>query len=316
MNPAWLLRRVALIFLTLLVVSAVVFGATQILPGNAAAMILGENATQDQIRALTIQLGLDQPWWMQYGHWLGGVLHGDWGRSLSLNTPVTALVGQALERSLALAAATLLVVACIGIPLGVLAASRRGSWVDFVVSIASTMGIALPEFVTATLLLVFVAGPSDGVLPSGGYVPFAASPGDFVRHMVLPVAALALVLVAHVARQVRSETADVLRADYIRTATLKGLSRAMVLRRHALRNALAPAIAVIALDVGYLLGGIIVVEEVFAWPGLGRLLIFATQNRDLPLIQAGTLLIAGVYALSNLAADIAFAALDRRVQYT
>ena len=144
MNPAWLLRRVALIVLTLLVVSVVVFAATQILPGNAAAMILGENATDDQLKALTVELGLDRPWWTQYGRWAGGVLHGDWGRSLALSTPVAGLIGQALGRALALAFVTLTVVAAVGIPLGVLAAAKRGTMTDLVVSTIATAGVALP----------------------------------------------------------------------------------------------------------------------------------------------------------------------------
>jgi len=315
MSAAWLLRRVALIGLTLLAVSFLVFAATQILPGNAAAMILGENATPDQLEALTLQLGLDRPWPVQYAHWLAGIARGQLGQSLALNTPISDLLGQALVRSLVLAGATLVVVACAGISLGVAAAMYRGTWIDLLVSLVATLGVALPEFVTATLLLVWLAGPENGLFPSGGYVPLAEGIRPFVAHMVLPVTALSLVLLAHVSRQVRSEMSDVLRTDYVRTAILKGLPSRTVLRRHALRNALAPAIAVLALDVGYLLGGILVVEEVFAWPGLGRLLIFALQNRDLPLIQAGTLLIAAVYAGSNLAADIAYAALDRRVQY-
>jgi peptide/nickel transport system permease protein len=315
MNVAWLLRRILLIGVTLLAVSFLIFAATQILPGDAAAMILGENATPDQLHALSQQLGLDRPWWLQYGHWLAGVLHGQLGTSLALSAPVADLLGQALVRSLVLAVATLIVVAGLGIPLGVAAASRRGTVIDLLVSLVAMLGIALPEFVTATLLLVWLAGPETGLFPSGGYVPLADGVQPFVAHLVLPVAALSLVLLAHVSRQVRSEMADVLRTDYVRTAILKGLPPRTVLLRHALRNALAPAIAVLALDMGYLLGGILVVEEVFAWPGLGRLLIFALQNRDLPLIQAGTLLIAMVYAGSNLVADVAYAALDRRVQF-
>jgi peptide/nickel transport system permease protein len=181
--------------------------------------------------------------------------------------------------------------------------------------VAAFLGIALPEFVTATLLLIFFASPEVGWFPAGGYVPLAENPGRFLLHLILPTLALSLILTAHIARQTRSEMVDVLQADYVRTATLKGLPRRVVLTRHALRNALAPAIAVIALDVGYLIGGIIVVEEVFAYPGLGRMMVFALQNRDLPVIQAGALVMAATYAITNLIADLIYAALDRRVQY-
>ena len=166
---------------------------------------------------------------------------------------------------------------------------------------------------TATLLLVLVAGA--GWLPAGGFTPAADGLGPFVGHMVLPVATLSLILIAHLSRQVRSEMGEVLGSDYVRAARVKGLRPSRIVLVHALRNALVPAMAVLSLDVGYLLGGILVVEEVFAWPGLGRLLIYAVQNRDLPVMQAATLVMAAAYTLSNLVADIAIAALDPRVQY-
>jgi peptide/nickel transport system permease protein len=315
MNLHYLLKRLGLIFVTLLVVSFVVFGVTQILPGNAAVMILGENATPGQREALELRLGLDKPFYVQYARWLGGILTGRWGTSMALSTPVADLMWQAITRSAALAALTLLLVTSIAIPLGVIAAARQGTVADVLVSFFAYLGISLPEFVTATLLLVFLASPAVGLLPAGGYVPLAQGLGPFLHHMILPTLALALILTAHIARQTRSEMVDALQADYVRTATLKGLPRRVVLVRHALRNAMAPAIAVIALDVGYLIGGILVVEEVFAYPGLGRLMIFALQNRDLPLMQAGTLILAATYAITNLIADIIYAALDRRIRY-
>jgi peptide/nickel transport system permease protein len=315
MTPGALARRLASIAIVLLVVSFTVFAITQILPGNAAVMILGEYATPGQREALELELGLDRPWWVQYFAWLAGIATGDWGRSMRLTQPVSFLVIEAASRSLALAAAVLLLVCCIAIPLGVLAALRRGGPIDLAAGLFAYAGVAVPEFVTATLLLVWLAAPDTGILPAGGYVPFADNPAQFFRHLALPTMALALVLTAHIARQVRSEMTDVLETDYIRTARLKGLGASDVVWRHALRNAMAPAIAVISLDVGYLLGGILVVEEVFAWPGLGRLLIFAVQNRDLPLIQAGTLVLAATYAVTNLLSDLAIAALDPRVRH-
>jgi peptide/nickel transport system permease protein len=173
----------------------------------------------------------------------------------------------------------------------------------------------MPEFVTATLLIVFLAGPDSGVFPAGGFVPPLEDFWGFVSHVVLPAGTLSLILTAHIARQTRSEMADVLASDYVRAARLKGLSERVVLRRHALPNAMAPTIAVISLDVGYLLGGIIVVEEIFAWPGLGRLLIYALENRDLPVIQGVTLVLAMIYAVSNLVSDLVIAAIDPRVRY-
>ena len=192
---------------------------------------------------------------------------------------------------------------------------NRGSKVDLGIGLFAYVGTAMPEFVTATLLLVFLAGSAGGYLPAGGFIaPNESFPG-FVSHVILPAGTLGLILMAHIARQVRSEMSDVLASDYIRAARLKGLRERTVIRRHALPNSLAPAVAVISLDIGYLLGGIIVVEEIFAWPGLGRLLIYALENRDLPVIQAITLLLAAVYALSNLFSDLVIAALDPRVRY-
>lgn len=315
MSLAWLLRRLGAIVLVLLVVSFTVFGITQLLPGNAAVMILGEFATADQRHALELSMGLDAPWWAQYLHWLGGILRGDWGMSVSLTRPVASLVGDALGRSAVLAAGSLLAVCCIAIPIGVAGALLRGTWADTLIGLLAYVGASVPEFVTATLLLVVVAGPDTGWLPAGGFTPLDQGLGGFLLHAVLPVATLSLILIAHLSRQVRSEMGEVLASDYVRAARVKGLGAWRIVVVHALRNAMAPAVAVLSLDVGYLLGGILVVEEVFAWPGLGRLLIYAVQNRDLPLMQAATLVMAAVYTLSNLVADVVISLLDPRVQY-
>jgi peptide/nickel transport system permease protein len=308
------LRRFGAILLVLLIISFTVFAVTQLLPGNAATMLLGEFATADQRHAMELAMGLNNPWWQQYLHWLNAILHGDWGVSAGLQRPVASLIGDALGRSAVLAGTTLVVVCLIATPVGVAGAVLRGTVFDLVIGLFAYIGASVPEFVTATLLLVVVAG-DGGWLPAGGFTPLADGAGAFALHMVLPVATLSLILVAHLSRQIRSEMSEVLGSDYVRAARVKGLSPARVVLVHALRNALAPAVAVLSLDVGYLLGGILVVEEVFAWPGLGRLMIYAVQNRDLPLIQAATLVMAAAYALSNLVADIVIAMLDPRVRY-
>jgi len=311
----YLLRRLAAVLLVLFIVTFAVFAITMILPGNAAIMILGEYGTPESVAALERQLGLDRPWYVQYADWVGGVLRGDLGQSLRLSLPVSEVVGQAFWNSAVLAVTALVAVTVIAIPLGVVAAIRRGTAADLVIGLFAYIGASMPEFVTATLLLVFLAGPATGLLPAGGFVAPGESFAGFVSHVLLPAGTLGLILTAHISRQVRSEMSDVLASDYIRAARLKGLRERRVIRRHALPNSLAPAVAVISLDIGYLLGGIIVVEEIFAWPGLGRLLIYALENRDLPVIQAVTLLLAKVYALSNLIADIVIALLDPRVRY-
>lgn len=315
MTLAYLLRRLGAIVVVLAIVTLAVFGITMVLPGNAALMILGEHATAESLAAMERQLGLDRPIWVQYGTWVWGVLHGDFGMSLRLSLPVAKVVGEAFWNSAWLALMALAAVTVIAIPLGALAALRRGSVWDLVIGLFSYVGTAMPEFVTATLLLILFASPEWPVMPAGGFVAPSEDFAGFLRHAVLPAGTLGLILMAHISRQVRSEMSEVLASDYIRAARLKGLRGRRVVWRHALPNSMAPAVAVISLDIGYLLGGIIVVEEIFAWPGLGRTLIYALQNRDLPVIQAITLLLAVVYALSNLIADLVIAWLDPRVRH-
>jgi peptide/nickel transport system permease protein len=311
----YFLRRLLAVVPVMLIVTFAVFAITALLPGNAAIMILGENATPESVAALVQQLHLDRPWYSRYAIWASGLLHGDLGMSLRLALPVGQVVRDAFANSAVLAVTALITVILVAIPLGTLAALRRGTLFDLVLSLFSYAGSALPEFVTATLLLVVFAAPRSGPLPAGGFVAPWEDLAGFATHVILPATALGLVLMAHIARQVRSELLEVLGTDYVRAARLKGLSEWRVILRHALPNSLAPAVAVISLDIGYLLGGIIVVEEIFAWPGLGRLLVYALENRDLPVIQAITLLLATVYAGSNLLADLIIAALDPRVRF-
>ncbi|WP_118134537.1 ABC transporter permease [Oceanicella sp. SM1341] len=315
MSLAYLIRRLGAVIVVLAIVTLAVFAITAVLPGNAALMVLGENATPDALAAMERQLGLDQPLAVQYLDWIGGVLRGDFGTSLRLQLPVAQVVGEAFWHSAALAVIALVTVTVVAIPLGTLAALRRGTAWDLGIGLFSYVGTALPEFVTATLLLVVFAAPDGPILPAGGFVAPGEDFGGFLLHAVLPSATLGMILLAHISRQVRSEMSEVLSSDYVRAARLKGVKERRVILRHALPNALIPAVTVISLDIGYLLGGIIVVEEIFAWPGLGRLLIYALQNRDLPVIQAVVLLLAVVYALSNLAADLVIAWLDPRVRY-
>lgn len=225
------------------------------------------------------------------------------------------MIMDALGRSLSLGALALVLVLVVAIPLGVIAAANRGRLTDMGVSLGSYIGVAVPEFIIGTMLLLIFARPDLGWLPSGGYAPITAGVWEFLRHLILPAVTLAIVMTAHIARQTRSEMIDALSSDYVRTATLKGLSRWTVLTRHALPNAMIPTITVTALNVGYLLGGILVIEEIFAFPGIGRLLIYALQSRDIPLIQATTMVLAVFYIVANLLADLAYAALDRRIQY-
>jgi len=308
-------RRTLSIALVLVLISLIVFVAIHVLPGSAATLILGEYATAESLRALERDMGLDRPFALQYAAWMGGVVTGDWGYSLAMKQPVTAIVGLRLRNSAWLAGFALVAVALVAIPLGTLAALRRGRWLDLAILTGSYIGISVPEFVTGMVLILVLAGPTLHLFPTGDYAPMAAGLRTWLSHLVLPAPTLTLVLLAHVLRQTRSGLVEVLQSAYVRTARLKGATERRVVGRHALRNGLLPAVTVIALDLGYLMGGIVVVEEVFAYPGMGRLILYAIQNRDVPLLQVSILIVAATYAFANFAADLAYAWLDPRIRY-
>ena len=311
----YLLKRLGYIGVTLLVVSFIVFGVTQLLPGNAAVMILGQFATEAKIQALEQQLGLNRPWYVQYVTWLSGVLTGDWGQSYVMNQPLSDIIWTRLVHSTQLAFLTLVEVILIGIPLGVFAALERDTIYDSIISAMSYVGISVPEFVTGTMLILLFGGPVFNVFPSSDYVPLAQGVIPWLRHLALPSLTLTILLLAHVMRQTRSGMIETLQSEYVRTARLKGMSESSVIVKHALRNGLLPTITVLALDIGYLMGSIVVVEEVFAYPGLGRLIVFAIQNRDLPTLQIAVLIVAATYAFANLGADLVYTYLDPRIDY-
>lgn len=311
----YVLGRLASIVLILGLISAIIFVAIHVLPGSAATLILGEYATPEALSTLEREMGLDRPLPVQYAVWVRDVLTGDWGDSLAMKQPVARVVALRLKNSATLAAAALVIVVGVAIPLGAAAALSRGGALDLAIVTATYVGISIPEFVTGMGLLLVLAGPSVGWFPTGGYAELSAGVLPWARHLVLPAATLTIVLIAHVVRQTRSGLADVLAAPYIRTARLKGASERRVVVRHALRNGLLPTITVLALDLGYLMGGIVVVEEVFAYPGLGRLTLYAVQNRDVPLLQMCVLIVASVYTLANFGADLVYAWLDPRIRY-
>lgn len=312
---SYVARRALSIALVLVLISLIVFVAIHVLPGSAATLILGEYATPESLRALERDMGLDRPLAVQYAAWIGGVVTGDWGYSLAMKQPVTAIIGLRLRNSALLASFALVAVVLVAIPLGTLAALRRGRWLDLAILTGSYLGISVPEFVTGMVLILVLAGPSLHFFPTGDYAPLAAGLRTWLSHLVLPALTLTLVLLAHVIRQTRSGLVEVLQSAYVRTARLKGATERRVVVRHALRNGLLPAVTVIALDLGYLMGGIVVVEEVFAYPGMGRLILYAIQNRDVPLLQVSILIVAATYTVANFAADMVYAWLDPRIRY-
>ncbi|GLH76274.1 ABC transporter [Bradyrhizobium sp. SSBR45G] len=314
MSFAWLLRRLLLMVYTVVIVSVLVFAITQALPADAAQTLLGENASPEALAAVRARLGLDDPVWLQFVHWVARAASGNFGVSMRTGLPVAPEMLTALSRSLLLAAGSLLVTLAIAVPLGMFAALRQGRVADTVTSVIAYLGVSLPEFVTATVLALLLTDMLPW-LPATGYVSPLENAGLALRHLTLPVLTISVILVAHVMRMMRSETLDVLQSDYVRAARLKGLPERTVLVRHVMRNALLPVITIVALDVGYLLGGIIVIEEIFAIPGIGRALMIAITTRDLPSIQAGAMIMAVTYAITNTLADVVYALLDRRIRY-
>jgi peptide/nickel transport system permease protein len=311
---AWLLRRLLLMVYTVVIVCVLVFAITQALPADAAQTLLGENASPEALAAVRARLGLNDPVWLQFAHWVARAATGNFGVSMRTGLPVAPEMLTALSRSLLLAAGALVVTLLIAVPLGIFAALRQGRATDTATSVIAYLGVSLPEFVTATVLALLLTDILPW-LPATGYVSPLEDSGLALRHLVLPVLTVSVILVAHVMRMMRSETLDVLQSDYVRAARLKGLPERTVLVRHVMRNALLPVITIVALDVGYLLGGIIVIEEIFAIPGIGRALMIAITTRDLPSIQAGAMIMAVTYAITNTLADVVYALLDRRIRY-
>ncbi|MFN5687446.1 ABC transporter permease [Bradyrhizobium sp.] len=314
MSFAWLLRRLLLMIYTVAIVCVLVFAITQALPADAAQTLLGENASPEALAAVRTRLWLDDPVWLQFVHWVARAVSGNFGVSMRTGLPVAPGMLTALSRSLLLAAGSLALTLLVAVPMGMFAALRQGRVADTATSVIAYLGVSLPEFVTATVLALLL---TDIVpwLPATGYVSPLENIGLALRHLALPVLTVSVILVAHVMRMMRSETLDVLQSDYVRAARLKGLPERTVLVRHVMRNALLPVITIVALDVGYLLGGIIVIEEIFAIPGIGRALMIAITTRDLPSIQAGAMIMATTYAITNTLADVVYALLDRRIRY-
>lgn len=310
----YIARRLVFVVLVLVTVSMLVFAITTLLPANVAYMILGPFAPPDQVRALELKLGLTDPVWQQYWRWASGFVTGDLGESTLMNRPIAPLLLDALGRSLMLTGTSFVLIAIVGVGLGIVAALQHGRAIDHGISVGTYLGIAVPEFFWAiVVILVFAAWL--GWLPASGYEPISAGFWVWLKHLIAPTMTLVFGHLAHVSRLTRSGMIEVLQSPYVTAARAKGLPERVVVLRHALRNALLPTITVLALDFGRLMGGIVVVEAVFAYPGLGRLIVFSIQNRDLPTLQASILVVAAIYALANLLADLLYAVLNPKVRY-
>lgn len=309
------LRRLGSLLLTLLLLSVIVFGVTQLLPGNVAQMILGPYAAPETQAALEAKLGLNEPIWRQYVAWLADFARGDWGESLRLSQEIRPILLLRLQNSAYLALSSLLGVVVFGITFGVIAGIRQNRPADHAISIFAFLGISIPAFISGSLLIIVFAGGVWDLLPGSGYRSPTEDVVGWLARLVLPTITLMLLLLAYVIRMTRSSIIEVLSTNYVRTARLKGAPESVVVLRHALRNALLPTVTVIAMNIGWILGSVVIVEEIFAYPGVGSLILFSVNNRDLPLLQASVMLVGTVTGIANLAADLAYGYLNPRIRY-
>jgi len=311
----FLLRRLLLVGPVLLGVSIVVFAVLHLSPGDPAEIMLGPQATHDDISRLRTELGLDEPLPVQYARWMGRVLQGDLGRSLWMKRPVLGEVLRRFQATVILTASALLLSTLGGIALGVLSAARRNSLADRLSALASLFGASMPSFWLGIVLMVIFALRLGWLPASGMFAPYGGGGvGDLLSHLVLPTITLAAASLTIIARLTRSTMLDVLGQDYVRTARAKGVRESFVVIRHALRNALIPTVTVVGVQAGYLLGGAVLTETVFAWPGVGTLMVQGILARDFTLVQGCVLVIALGFVLVNLAVDVLYAALDPRIR--
>jgi peptide/nickel transport system permease protein len=311
---SYIIRRMLATIPVMGVVAIFVFSLLYLSPGDPAVIIAGDTATLDDIARIRQKLGLDQPFYVQFGTWVWNLLHGDLGISIFTNLPVMTLIKQRIEPTVALTICTLLVTIPIAIPLGVIAAWKAGTWIDRVVMVFAVAGFSIPGFVLA-YILIFTFSIGLDLLPVQGYTSIRDGFGAFASHMVLPSLTLGLFYAALVARITRASMLDVLSQDYVRTAQAKGLSNREVLIGHALKNAAVPIATIIGIGIALLISGVVITETVFAIPGIGRLVVDAILRRDYPIIQGVILMFSAWYVLVNLAVDISYTLFDPRIRY-
>jgi peptide/nickel transport system permease protein len=307
-------RRLVLLAGQVLLVASVVFLLLRLVPGDPARAILGETASEEQVAAMRQKLGIDRPFYEQYAAWMGRLARGDLGTSVVSGRPVLLDVRQRIGNTVELILFATTLSLLVGLPLGIIAALRANRPADFVLSSLAMLGLSLPGFVVGTVL-VLVFGLALRWLPPARFVPWADDPLQHLRLLILPTVTLAASSTAVVMRMTRSAMLEVVRQDYIRTARAKGLAGAVVIARHALRNALNPVISLVGLELAALLGGTVIVETIFNWPGLSTLLLAGVRSRDYPVVQGVVLLIAVLTVLINLMVDLVYGLLDPRISY-
>ena len=313
----YLIRRAIQVVPVLFGVSVAVFLMLRLIPGDVVDLILGTEgaASPERMAQLRALFGLDRPFHEQYLTWLGGLLGGDLGRSIRTSRPILPDILARLPVTLQLASMAMLLSLCFALPLGVLSAVRRYSRADSLIRVVGLIGLSIPNFWLASMMILAVSSFARGVLPTSGYTSPAQDLVGNLRSMLLPSIALAVANMAILMRMTRSSMLEVLRQEYVNTARSKGLVERTVVYRHALRNALIPVVTIAGVQVGYLLGGAIIVEQIFALPGVGTLILNGILQRDYPVVQAGVLFVAASFVLVNLAVDVLYAYLDPRIHY-
>jgi peptide/nickel transport system permease protein len=309
----YITRRIVFLLVTLLLTSIIVFTVTQYLPGDVARIVLGREAGEEQLNAYREEFGLNDPLPVQYVNWLTDFVQGNWGISYSTRTEIFPLVVERLRNSLMLAALTMFIGVPLAVLLGVVAGLKEESRWDNLISIGSLSVVGLPEFVTG-IILIEIFSRKLGWFPANSSIEPGSTFLEALPMLVLPAMAATLVLLAYIVRLTRAGVVEEFQRPYVRTAELKGVSNRAVVFKHVLRNALMPTITIIAISFGWLISGLIIIENVFNYPGVGRLMIFAIDRRDLPLLQALTMVTVLGFALANLLADILYAYLDPRIR--
>lgn len=306
-------RRLLFTIPILVMASFLVFGLILLVPGDPAITLAGDNATVEQIEAIRERLGLNDPVWVQYGRWASAAVQGDLGESLFSGRSVTKSISERLPVTMSLAAVSVLIALMIAIPAGIISAINRGKWIDSAATVGASLGLAMPSFwLGAIFALVFAL--RLGWLPATGYVPFGENPAEWLRHLILPGLTLGTAAAAETTRQLRSSLSDVLQQDYVRTARASGLRGRVIVSKHAMKNAAMPVVTVLGFQIAFLLGGSVIVEQLFALPGLGGLAIRAVLDRDLPVIQGVVIFTTVLVVTINLIVDMLYGWLNPKVR--
>ncbi len=308
------IKRFFISVFVLLGASILIFSIVRLTPGDPAYIILGQYATDSSLEALRRQLGLHRPMWQQYLIWITDVATGDWGRSVINDRSVFPMIADRYPRSLQIAVMAIVISLCIAFPLGIKGATNRNSRIDFVALFFSQLGVSIPSFLSGIILILLFAHYLS-VLPSSGYVPFLEDPFLSIAHTILPAFALGIINAAIITRFIRSEMLDEITSDYVRTARACGHPEKRVIRKYVLRNVMVPTLTIVGIQFGYMIGGIVIIEKVFSYPGVGQLLVDSLLVRDYPVIQLSILVLAATFIIVNLVVDLLYGWFDPKVRY-